>query len=90
MKLDLVLYWNRAITAEIAINTTTSARMISTCFFSDISLMMLSLSRSMVSVEEDAITREDRVDMEADSTRITTSASIPEERPESMVGTTES
>ena len=44
----------------------------------------------MVSVELDAITREDSVDMEADRTRITTSAIRIGDRLDSMVGMTES
>ena len=53
-------------------------------------LMKLSFRKSMVRVEEEAMTREDRVDMEAESTRMTTRAINPSDRLESMVGMTES
>ena len=58
----------------------------STCFFSSIFLMMLPLSRSMVRVEEEAITSEDRVDMDADSTRMTTTAIRRGGSPDSICG----
>ena len=40
----------------------------------------------MVKVEEEAITREDKVDIEAERTRITTTAISRSGRPESMAG----
>ena len=46
--------------------------------------------KSSVKVELDAKTRDDRVDMDAESTRITTTAIRIVGSPESMVGTTES
>ena len=55
-------------------NTTMKMRITSTCFLSSIFLITLSLSRSIVSVEDEAMTSEDRVDIEAESTRITTMA----------------
>ena len=64
--------------------------MVSTCFFSSIFLTMLSLRKSSVRVEEEASTREDRVDIEADRTRITITPSRKGERVSSIVGTTES
>ena len=63
-----------AITAEIAINTTMKIRMINTCFFSVISFTIVPRIISSVSVEEDASTSDDNVDMDAESTRITTTA----------------
>ena len=75
---------------EIRMNTTMRTRMVNTCFFSSIFLMILSLSRSRVSVEELASTRLDRVGMDAESTRITITPSSKGERVSSMVGTTES
>ena len=90
MKLTVVLYWMMAMTTEIRMNTTISSRMISTCFFSSMSLMMLPLRKSSVSVELEASTREDSVDMEAESTRITITPSSSGDRPSSIVGTTES
>ena len=52
--------------------------------------MILPLIKSNVKVELEASTREDRVDMDADSTRITTTAIRIAGRPDSMVGMTES
>ena len=75
---------------EIAINTTTSKRIQNTCFLSLIFFANNSLIKSMVSVELDAITKEDKVDMEADNTSITTSAISIGDNPESIVGITES
>ena len=40
----------------------------------------------MVRVELEAMTKEDKVDMEADSTRITTRAMSMGDRPDSMAG----
>ena len=74
----------------MAINTTRRARIHFTCCFSSISFIILPLIKSSVKVELDASTREERVDMEAESTRITTTAIRMVGRPESMVGTTES
>ena len=54
------------------------------------SLMKCPLRKSIVRVELDAITSEDSVDMDAESTRITTRAIMNGESPESMVGITES
>ena len=79
-----------ASTAEMAMNTAIRQRMMNTCFFSSISLIMCPLSRSSVMVELEVSTRELRVDMEADSTRITTTASRISGRPESMAGITAS
>ena len=54
-------------------NTTMRALIQRTCFLSFISLTMVPLMKSMVRVELDVITREERVDMEAERTRMTTS-----------------
>ena len=75
---------------EMAINTTIRNRIQSTCFFSLIFWKKSSFKKSMVNVELDAITRDDSVDMEADSTRITTKAISIGESPDSIVGITES
>ena len=83
-------YWISASTTEIMINTTRSPRIHFTCFFSSISFIILPLIKSNVKVELDANTREDRVDMDAESTKITTTAIKIVGRPESIVGTTES
>ena len=76
--------------AEIAMKTTTSTRINRSCVFSFISLMKLSFKKSMVKVELDAITREESVDMDAESTRITTNAIRPGPKFCNMVGMTES
>ena len=54
------------------------------------SLMKCPFSRSRVSVELEAKTSDDRVDIEADSTRITTTPSNISGSPESITGITES
>ena len=46
--------------------------------------------RSMVSVELEAITNDESVDIEAERTNMTISAIMPSERPESIVGMIES
>ena len=90
MKVTLEWYCTRAMTTEMAMNTTIRQRMMNTWRFSLMSLMMLSFKKSRVRVELEASTREDRVDIEADSTRITTTAMSRSGRPESMVGMMES
>ena len=60
--------------------------MMSTCVFSFIFLKKHPFKKSSVSVEEDVMTREERVDMDAESTRITTRAIRTGPRLESMVG----
>ena len=90
MKVTLDLYWMRASTTEMRTNTTMRQRMMSTCRFSSIFLITWPLRRSRVRVELEVSTREERVDMEAESTRMTTRAISRSGRPESMVGTTES
>lgn len=79
-----------AMTTEMAMKMTMSTRMMSTWVFSFISFTKLSFKKSRVRVELEASTREDRVDMEADSTRITTMAMSTSGSPESMVGMMES
>ena len=90
MKVTLDLYWMMASTTEMAMNTTIRPFIQRTCFFSSISLTTVPLRKSSVRVELEASTREDRVDMEADSTRMTTTAIKRAGRPDSMVGMTES
>ena len=79
-----------AIITEMMIKTATRIRMISSCFFSCRSLITVPLIKSRVSVELDASTRDDRVDMDADNTSTTTTAMRKGERSESMVGMMES
>ena len=71
-------------------NTTIKPCIMRTCRFSSMSLMILSFKKSSVKVELEASTKELRVDIEADSTKITTMAMSRSGRPESMVGITES
>ena len=67
-------------------NTTIRPRMTLSCLSSSISLTTVPLMKSSVSVEEDVSTSEESVDMEAESTRMTTTEIRKGERPESMVG----
>ena len=90
MKVMLERYWTMARTTEMAMKTTTSPRIQRTCRFSSMPGNTSSLRKSRVRVELEASTREERVDMEAERTRITTTAMRMVERPESMVGTTAS
>ena len=90
MKLTELLYCTMASIAEIAMNTTISRRMKRTCFDSLMFLIKLSFIRSIVIVELETMTRDERVDMDAESTRMTIRAIIPSERPESIVGMMES
>ena len=64
--------------------------MVSSCRFSSIFFTTWPLSRSRVTVEEEVSTREDRVDMEAESTRMMTMAMRMSGRLESMAGITAS
>ena len=82
--------WMMAMTAEIAMKTTIRERMISSCFFSSIFRMTCPFSRSRVTVEEEVSTRELRVLMEADRTRMMTTAISRSGRPESIAGMTAS
>ena len=79
-----------ASTTLMAIKTTMRARITDTCCFSSMSRTTWPLRKSRVRVELEASTREDRVDIEADSTRITTTAMRISGKPESMVGMMES
>ena len=90
MKVTLDLYWMMASTTEMAMKTTIRPRMMRIWRFSSISLMKWSFRKSRVRVELEASTREDRVDMEAESTRMTTTAMSTSDSPESMVGMMES
>lgn len=65
MKLMENLYWTMAMTMEMITKTTMKQRMTNTASKSVIFLTMFPRRRSMVRVEEEAMTREDKVDMEA-------------------------
>ena len=56
------------------------------CFFSLIFFITVSFRKSSVRVELDVRTREDRVDMDADSTRITTMPTRMSGSPDSIKG----
>ena len=71
-------------------NTTINTRIKKTCRASLISLKKAPLIKSIVNVELDAITSDDKVDIDADKTKITTKAIIPSESPDNIVGTIES
>ena len=83
-----VLAWTIASAAEITMKTTISTRRVSSCFFSSIFFTTWPFSRSSVTVEEEVSTREDRVDMEAESTRTITIAIRTGDSVCSMVGMT--
>jgi hypothetical protein len=74
-----------AITTEIATNTTIRHLMIKSCFFSSMSFTTWPLRRSRVRVELLVRTSEERVDMEAERTRTTTTAIRKSGRPESEI-----
>jgi len=90
MNVTELLYWIKAKTEDIAINTTIKMRISNTCFFSLMFFTKLSLIKSIVNVELDAITSEDNVDIEADNTKITTKAISTDGSPDNMVGIIES
>ena len=71
---------------EITMKNTIRTRMISSCCFSFISFTIFPLIRSSVRVELEVRTKEDRVDMEAERTRITTTPISTSGRVESMAG----
>ena len=86
----LDLYWISAMMTEIRMKSTISQRMIRSCFFSSSFLKTCPRIRSSVMVELEVRTSEDRVDMEAESTRMTTTPIRMSGSPESIVGMTES
>ena len=53
-------------------------------------LAKLSLIKSKVKVDAETITSDDRVDIDADKTKITTKAIIPSDKPLNIVGIIES
>ena len=70
--------------------STISTLITETCFFSVIFLSRLSRSRSSVMVELEVRTRDESVDMDAESTRMTTIPISRSGSPESMAGMMES
>ena len=81
-----LLYCTSASVAEIAMNTTISARMQSTWLLSLIFLTTVPLMKSIVKVDEDVMTSEESVLIEAESTSTTTSAMSIGESPSSIFG----
>ena len=71
-------------------NTTIRQRIMLNCFLSLIDLMILPLKKSRVSVDAEAITSEERVDMDAANTRTITTPIMTSENHERMVGIIES
>ena len=67
--------WMMPMPADSAMNTTRSTRIQLTCFFSSMSLTTLPLMRSSVNVDDDVRTREESVDIEAESTMTTSTPS---------------
>jgi hypothetical protein len=86
MKVTVDLYCIRATTAEIRIKNTSSERITSICVFSFICFATVPLIKSIVIVELEAITSAARVDIEADSTRITTIPTSKSGRVEIIAG----
>ena len=85
-----LLYCTSASTAEIAMNTTTKIRINKTCADSFICGAKLSRIKSSVNVDAETITKLESVDIDADKTKITTSAIMPSDRPLNIVGIIES
>ena len=73
MNVILLEYCTMAITADTATNITSMSLMTSICFFSSIFGAMTGFIKSMVSVELDVRTSEESVDIDAESTSMTTS-----------------
>ena len=86
MKETLELYCTRAIITEIAMNITMRNLIVKTCCFSVMSFFTVTLRKSRVSVELEARTREESVDIDAERTRITTRAIRIDGSPESIAG----
>ena len=79
-----------AITAEIKIKNTISIRIVNTFFFSDIPFAMVPSIISKVSTELEVNTKDDKVDIDADNTSITTTAIKRSGRSDSIDGMIES
>ena len=90
IKPRLPLYCTVAITTDMRINTTIRSRMHKSCVLSFMSFIKAPFIKSRVRVEAEAITREERVDIEADKTSIITTPIRTGDRPESMEGIMES
>ena len=70
----------------IAIKNTSMILMQSSCFLSSISFTIFPLIKSSVSVELDVSTKDDKVDMDAESTNTITIPTSISERDDSIVG----
>ena len=75
---------------EIIMKITIKTLMIFNCFFSSISLATWPFNKSSVRVELEARTNDESVDIEADKTKMTTTASKISGKPDSITGITES
>ena len=75
-----------AMITEIATKTTINTLIRRTFFFSSIFFMQVEPRKSMVSVELEVRTREERVDIEAERTRTITTPRSASERVESICG----
>ena len=82
----VLLYCTSARMAEMAMNTTMRTRMQSTWLLSLIFFTTVPRMKSIVSVEDDVITSDERVLIEADSTSTTTRAMSMGESPSSIFG----
>ena len=71
-------------------NTTIKIRIYKTCSFSLMFLIKVSFKKSMVNVELDAMTKDDKVDIEAERTRMTTRAINAGLNSDNIVGMMES
>ena len=76
-----------AMTAEITMNTATNVRSVNILLFSSMCFFLSGSMKSSVSVELDASTSDESVDIDAESTRMSTTAMSVSPSPESMVGT---
>ena len=90
INVTLELYCINASTTDIAMNTTINTLMMNTCRFSSMSFITCPFKRSSVNVELEASTSDDSVDIDAESTRITTTPSRISGSPDNMMGITES
>ena len=86
MKVTLDRCWMMASTTEMAMKTTISPRMTRSCRRWSMPGATVSTIKSRVRVELEASTKEERVDMEAERTRMTTMAMRRSGSPESMAG----
>ncbi len=90
MNITELLYCCIAITEEMIINTTTSERIVRSWPFSLNFFIIFPLKKSSVSVDDEARTNAESVDIEADRTRMTVMPISMGDRFDSMLGIIES